>query len=171
MKLYKITFLLFLCMSLISLQTAQAQEARLIGTYGDWSAYVFTEAGNKVCFMASQPVKDVGDYTQRGDIFALITHRPGEGTRNVFSYIAGYTYQDGSDVNISVNGKNFVLFTQDDTAWTPDATSDNNLSEAIRKGSNLTVKGTSSRGTRTTDTYSLKGSGKAHEVISKECGI
>lgn len=148
---------------------AQAAEPRLMGTYGDWLAYVFIENGNKVCYMASKPKKDEGKYSRRGDIFALVTHRPSEGTKDVFSYIAGYDYKVGSDVTVEVDGQNFVLFTQDDTAWTPDADTDKRLADALRKGSKMIVRGTSSRGTATKDTFGLKGSSAAHEKITQEC--
>ncbi|MCI5060902.1 MAG: invasion associated locus B family protein [Alphaproteobacteria bacterium] len=150
---------------------ALASEPRLLGTHGDWAAYGFTEGGNKVCYMASQPKTAVGNYTQRGDIFALITHRPAEKTRDVFSYITGYPYKPGSEVTIDIDGRKFKLFTQDDTAWTPDAASDSALARAIQAGSKMIVKGTSKRGTLTTDTFSLKGSGKAYAMVSKECGL
>ena len=149
---------------------ARADEPRELGRFGDWAAYVFTEEGNKVCYMASQPKKDEGGYTRRGEIFALITHRPAEGSKNVFSYIAGYPYKGGSDAVISIDNDKFTLFTQDDTAWAPDAATDNKISEAMRKGSKMTLKGTSSRGTATTDTFSLKGSSAAQDAINKECG-
>lgn len=165
----KIFSILVLCLMVIA-GSAHASEPRLVGTFGDWSAYVFTENGNKVCYMASQPKSDVGNYTKRGDIFALITHRPAEKTKDVFSYIAGYPYKSESEVTILVNGRTFKLFTQDETAWTPDAESDTALGLAIRKGSKMVVKGTSKRGTLTTDTYSLKGSGDAYKKISQECG-
>jgi invasion protein IalB len=151
--------------------TAMAQTPTLIGNYGDWAAYSFTENGNKVCYMVSQPTKAQGNYTKRGDIFALVTHRPGENTKNVFSYITGYTYKEGSDVTVEVNGERFTLFTQKDMAWTPDQASDNRLADSIRKGSNMVVKGTSSRGTVTTDTFSLKGSSGAHDAINQACGV
>lgn len=162
-------FFSLLSLLLIISFSAQAGEPRLIGTYGDWSAYVFDENGSKVCYMASQPVKAEGDYTKRGEIFALVTHRPAEGTRNVFSYITGYTYKSGSDVVLTADGKRFVLFTQEDTAWAPDAEMDSSIAKAIKAGSKMVVKGTSSRGTETTDTFSLKGSSSAHDAISKEC--
>jgi len=150
---------------------AMADEPRLIETSGDWSAYVFMEDGKKVCYMASQPKKAEGDYTRRGDIFALITHRPGENTKDVFSYITGYSYKPGSDVTVTIDSDKFTLFSQDDTAWASDASTDGKISQAIRKGSKMVIKGVSSRGTQTTDTFSLKGSGAAHSAISKECGI
>lgn len=155
----------------LGISEAKASEPRLIATYDDWAAYMFVEGGNKVCYMASQPQKAQGDYTSRGKIYALITHRPAEGTRDVFSYITGYPYKTGSDVSITIGGSRFTLFTQDDTAWAPDSAADRQITDSIRRGSNMVVKGTSRRGTLTTDTFSLKGSGKAYERITKECGL
>lgn len=154
-----------------SVQNTNASEPRLIGTFGDWVAYSFTENGNKVCYMASQPKTAVGNYTQRGDIFALVTHRPAEKTIDVFSYITGYPYKPGSEVTINVNGGTYKLFTQDDTAWAADAAADRSLARAIQAGSKMIVKGTSKRGTLTTDTFGLSGSGKAYKKISEECRI
>lgn len=154
---------------LLAASQVQAGEPRLMGTYGDWLAYVFVEDGSKVCYMASKPQKAEGNYTRRGEIFALVTHRPAEGTKNVFSYITGYDYKTGSDATLEVDGKRFVLFTQDNTAWAPDAETDNQIAQAIRKGSKMVVKGKSTRGTDTKDTFSLKGSSAAHDKITAEC--
>lgn len=144
-------------------------DPKLIGDYGSWSAYSLVESGNKVCYMVSEPEKHEGNYARRGDIYALITHRPAEGTKNVFSYIAGYPYKPGSDATLNVGNQRFSLFTQDETAWAPDVETDNKIADAIKRGSKLIVKGTSSRGTLTTDTYSLSGSSAAFEAITKEC--
>ncbi|MEM9469949.1 MAG: invasion associated locus B family protein [Pseudomonadota bacterium] len=165
------TLISLLTLSAFLVTGSQAAEPRLLGTHGDWTAYTFKENGKTVCYMASQPQKAEGNYTKRGDIYALVTHRPSEKTRDVFSYITGYPYKAGSEVTIKANGRTFKLFTQDDTAWTPDANTDRSLAESIRKGSSMVVKGTSKRGTLTTDTFSLKGSGKAYEAITKTCGL
>ena len=148
-----------------------AAEPRQVGKFGDWTSYVLAENNNKVCYMVSKPVKAKGKYTNRGEIFALITHRPSENTKDVFSYITGYTYKQGSDATITIDSKRYMLFTQDDTAWAPDASADARLAKAIQKGSKMVVRGTSRYGTLTTDTYSLKGSGSAYKAISKECGL
>ena len=148
---------------------AQSGEPRLLGKYGDWSAYMFIENGSKVCYMISQPQTAQGNYSKRGKIYALVTHRPAEGSRDVFSYITGYSYKAGSDSSLEVDGSDYTLFTQDETAWAPDAESDRAIARAIRDGSRMIVKGTSSRGTATTDTFSLKGSSRAYKRISTEC--
>ncbi len=169
----KILILSFLSLGMMAFTpfNASAASPKQIGKYGDWTSYYLSEGGSKVCYMVSKPVKAQGKYTNRGEIFALITHRPSENTKDVFSYITGYTYKVGSDATVTIDGKRYILFTQDDTAWAPDANADTKLAKAIRAGSKMVVKGTSSRGTLTTDTYSLKGSGAAYKAISKECGI
>lgn len=148
---------------------ARSGEPRLLAKYGDWSAYMFIENGSKVCYMISQPKTAQGNYSKRGKIYALITHRPAEGSRDVFSYIAGYSYKAGSDATLDVDETEYNLFTQDETAWAPDAESDRAISRAVRDGARMVIKGTSSRGTLTTDTFSLKGSSKAYQRISDEC--
>lgn len=150
---------------------AGAAEPRMIGEFNDWNAYVFWEDGQKVCFMASRPTSAKGNYTRRGDIFALITHRPAESAKNVISFEQGYPLKVGSTVSAKIGSKTFKLFTKGENAWTPDAATDDEMTRAIKEGSRMIVKGTSTRGTLTTDTYSLSGSMAAYDAITKECGV
>lgn len=170
--MYRILFLsAFILATPFLASAAQASDPKPIGTFGKWVAYTFKEDGKKVCYMAGKPVKSEGNYKKRGDIYALITHRPSEGSKNVFSYITGYTYKPTSDAIASIDAQKFALFTQGNTAWAPDAQTDNRLAKAIQKGSEMVVTGTSSRGTKTTDTFDLKGSTAAYRAISKACGL
>lgn len=150
---------------------AQANDPKLISTHGDWSVFTFDEDGSKVCFTASQPTSSKGNYKRRGDAFALITHRPAENSYDVVSIVAGYTYKTGSSVKSTANGRTFEMFTQGDTAWANDDASDRALAKALQRGSKLVVKGTSSRGTDTTDTYSLKGATAAYKAMSRACNV
>ena len=162
----------FLAMAvvLVAPTSAHADEPRLISSHNDWNAFTFMEDGKKVCFMATQPQKAQGKYSKRGEVFALVTHRPGDSSFDVVSFVAGYTFQKGSDVTVKVDGRKFTLFTQSDTAWTPDNATDRSLTEAIKNGVKMVVEGRSTRGTLTTDTYSLSGSTAAYNAISKACG-
>jgi invasion protein IalB len=166
-----LSFTITLAALLFSPVCAQASDPQEIGKYGDWGVYVFQENGNKVCYIAARAQKTEGNYTRRGKEYALITHRPSEGTKNVFSYISGYSYKEESKVTVTIGKDTFKLFTQGETAWAPDEALDTRLAEALRKGNKMIIKGTSSRGTLTTDTYSLKGSGAAHDASKRECGI
>ncbi len=150
---------------------AQAQGIQRIGDYGDWSAFQFSEDGNPACYMSSEPTKATGNYKRRGDVFAIVTHRPAEKRIGEVSIIAGYVYKKDSPVAVAIGTQGFELFTQDDGAWALDAATDKKLVQAMRKGNRMVVEGTSSRGTLTTDTYSLKGFTKAYRAIGKACGL
>ncbi len=150
---------------------SQAQGVKRIGDYGAWSSFQFSEDGKAACYMASQPKKAVGDYKKRGDVYAIVAHRPAEDRRDEVSVVAGYTYKKDSWVEVTIGAKTFQLFTQDDGAWAPDAGTDKKLVQAMRKGRNMMVTGTSARGTLTTDTYSLKGFTKAYLAIATACGL
>lgn len=163
---------IFLCLIAIMLAPfpALAGEPRLIKTDGQWNSYVVLEGGKAAaCYMASKPVSSKGKYAKRGAAYAIITHRPPDRTKNVFNYQAGYTYKPGSDVTVEIDGVKFMLYTSADTAWAQDSDTDNKLAKAISSGKSMTVRGMSSKGTETTDTISLDGSGAAYERITGEC--
>lgn len=148
---------------------AMAADLTPLGTFGSWKTFSYTENGSKTCFMSATPTKAEGKYTKRGEIFAMITHRPGEHAMDVFSYLAGYSYKDKAEVSISIDGKKYILYGQGENAWTPSDDQDKTLAQAIQKGSTMVVEGQSARGTKTKDTFSLSGSGSAYDAISKAC--
>lgn len=164
LSLLSVSFLLF------APSSAQAAQPRLLDIYGDWSAHTYVEDGKKVCFMSSRPTQSEGKYSRRGEIFAYVTHRPAENSKNVFSFVTGYDYKSGSDVKLSFGNKTVTLFTQSDKAWAVDEKTDALITDLIKRKNTFVVRGTSSRGTQTKDTFSLKGSTKAYARISKECG-
>ena len=144
-----------------------AQTIERLGDFQDWSAFKFKESGKDACYIASQPTKQEGKYSKRGDIYALVTHRPAEGRRDEVSFVAGYTYKPESAVEVTIGSTTQKLFTQDDSAWAVDKETDVALVRSMIRGNNMVVQGTSSRGTLTTDTYSLKGFTAAYKAIGK----
>lgn len=175
------TFRLLLCVTALLplMATAiptpgQAADTKTLGLFGPWTAYSFTENGKQVCYMAARPQKAEGNFASRGDIYALITHRPAQKSLNVFSIVAGYLYSTDSEdlVQVSIGKRSFKLFTQGERAWTQDDKTDQALTEAIRKGgAEMVVRGKSIRNAETTDTYALTGAAKALEAIDSACGI
>jgi hypothetical protein len=101
----------------------------------------------------------------------MITHRPGENATNVVSFEAGYPFKEGTEVELTIGGKKFSLFTDKDTAWAPDAATDKAVTEALAKAKRAVVKGTSSRGTATVDIYTLGGLPQALAAIDKTCNV
>ena len=76
----------------MSLIAALPVHADFLGKFGDWEAHARSDGGTKVCYAASVPQKSTGDYTKRGDIFLLVSHRPADKMFGFVSLEAGYTY-------------------------------------------------------------------------------
>ncbi|MCG8557168.1 MAG: invasion associated locus B family protein [Proteobacteria bacterium] len=150
---------------------AAAQAIERLSDHRDWSAFRYKQDGETVCYMASSPKKAEGDYTSRGDVFALVTHRPASNRVGEVSIVAGYTYKADSTVRVKIGARTWDLFTEGGNAWALTTEEDKAIVKAMRAGSSMVVKGTSSRGTLTTDTYSLLGFTKAHSAITKACGL
>lgn len=143
----------------------------LLGKHGDWEAFTEVEDGKMACYMGAVPDKSRGKYTTRGRTFMLITHRPAEKSKNVISVQAGYTFKKGSEVEVAIGSTSYKLFTDGRWAFAPDAAADNALVASMIRGATMVVKGVSSRGTETTDTYSLSGFTAAHQAISRACKV
>jgi hypothetical protein len=150
---------------------AAAQTLQRIGDFTDWSAFKAQENGQPVCFIASRPKTDEGDYTNRGDIYAMVAQRPSEQRLDEATFIAGYTYREESSVTVAIGDREFTLFTQDDSAWAPDDSTNDSLVQAMINGLEMVVRGTSSRGTATRDTYSLRGFTAAYRASRDACGL
>ena len=160
-----------LLLSMIFSCGAIASDIEVLGSFDNWSAYSFNDGQDRVCYMASQPTKSQGKYSRRDDVFLIVTHRPNDKSFNVVNVVAGYTYKSTSKPQLTIDkNKAIELKRHEDTAWAKDATTDEMLIAQMKKGSNAVLLGTSARGTKTTDTFSLKGFSKAYEAIDKACG-
>ncbi len=143
--------------------SAMAASPQLIGNYGKWSAY----KADGVCFAACQPEKSEGNYTSRGDTFLMVSHRPKENVKDEISTIMGYAINTNAPAEILIDDKTkYELQTTPEAAF---AKEDTKVATSMKKGMKLIIHATSSRGTLTTDTYTLKGFTKANEAAQKAC--
>jgi len=169
MRIVNLMVLTSALIAMLVTSSGYAQDVTALGRHGDWIAYTYQENGQPVCYMTSAPTKSEGDYTRRGDVQMLITHRPGREAFDVISIVAGYEYMRDGEVTVSVGGVNFELFTNGDRAWARDSEADQEMTQAMIKGYTATVSGRSARGTLTTDTFSLVGFTAAHDAIDSAC--
>ena len=137
----------------------------------DWGAYRYDNDGSRICFVSSVPTKSKGKYDpdNRGDIRVFVSHGPGKAERDVVQVIAGYRYKAQSDVTLSIYGKSFKLFTLEDRAYAESEEDDDAMITAMKRGTKMSIVGMSSRGTVTTDSYSLAGFTKTKSIIDKTC--
>ncbi|MBV9523619.1 MAG: hypothetical protein JO010_12535 [Alphaproteobacteria bacterium] len=148
-----------------------AGQPKRIGDAQGWMAYTAPEKGGQICYLVGQPTKSEPANAKRDPVHVLVTHNTAEKSANVVSFVAGYAYKDGSDAELEIGGKKFDLFTKGDTAWARDAATDKAIVDTLLKGKQAVLKGSSVRGTATTDTYALAGFAQAIGQIDKACNV
>lgn len=151
---------------------AQADEQpTLVQQFGDWGVYTGVNAGSKVCFALSQPVSAETDPPNRarGQIYMFVSTRPADNVRNEVSIIIGYPFRQDSEAIAEIGNTKFIMQTQGDNAWLQNPAEEGQLVDAMRRGANMVITGVSSRGTTTTDRYSLSGISAALDRIGQEC--
>ncbi|MHA1598652.1 MAG: invasion associated locus B family protein [Alphaproteobacteria bacterium] len=159
-----------LALFLLATTPASAQQKGLIDVFANWSAFAIKESGQPVCYIGSEPNKQQGKYNKRGDTYVLVTLRPSDKkTPGVVSLTAGYTYKKNSDVYADIGKNRFKMFGRDGTAWAYKDADDAAMIVAMKRGATLIVNGISSRGTKTTDTYSLTGFTAAYNAARAAC--
>jgi len=146
-------------------------QPKLLGQYGDWGAYTANPSGKKVCFALAKPANTstAPPNRPRDPAWMFVSSRPAEKVKDEVSVIFGYGLKPNSDANIEIAGGSYAMYTQADGAWVKNAAEEPKLIETMRKGQELTVKGTSAKGTLSTDVYSLKGLSLALDKLGQEC--
>jgi len=150
---------------------AGGAEPTLIGQYGTWGAYTAMPNGKKVCFALAKPAssKTNPPNRPRDPAYAFVSTRPAEKVTNEVSVMIGYTLKPGSESTLEVGGASFAMYTQGDGLWIKNAAEEERMVDAMRKASDVVVKGVSAKGTETTDSFSLKGLAQALDRLAQDC--
>ena len=164
-----------LCILLFGVGALNAQDAstNVASTQADW--VVFVEESPKECWAASQPIETINKRdgrmvsVKRSDILLFVSYIPGSGIKGQISFTGGYPFDDGSNVDVNIDGARYQMFTNGEWAWAPTDEVDKKMIQAMKRGAKATLTGRSSRGTKTEDTFSLKGFTAAVEDASKRC--
>ncbi|MBI5263921.1 MAG: Invasion associated locus B family protein [Bradyrhizobium sp.] len=150
---------------------AGGAEPTLIGQFGTWGAYAASPNGKRVCFALAKPSssKTNPPNRPRDPAYAFVSTRPAEKVANEVSVMIGYMLKPGSESTLEVGGASFAMYTQGDGLWIKNAAEEERMVDAMRRSSDLVVKGISAKGTETTDTFSLKGLSQALDRIAQDC--
>jgi hypothetical protein len=148
-----------------------AAKPTLLGQYGDWGAYTASPDGKKICFAIAKPAtaETKPPDRPRNQPYMFISTRPADKVTNEVSVIVGYPFKTSSEASAEVGSTTFALYTQGDGAWIKNASEEAHMVDTMRQGENAVVHGMSSRGTQSTDTYSLKGLSEALDRVAQEC--
>jgi invasion protein IalB len=163
---------------LSSVAGAQAQQRQAgrtggnafeIARVGAWSVLTTGEGRAKTCFIMTQPAERLPKGLSRDPAHIYVTMRQGEATKHEFSVITGYPLKQGSEAQIAIGTVGFSAIGQNSNVWLKNPAEEPRFIGELRRGSSLTIKGTSQRGNDTTDRYTLTGFGAALERAQKEC--
>lgn len=146
-----------LVLTLAAVGTASAQTPNRIQQFKAWGAYSYKSGNSNVCYVLSVPTKKEPASVDHGDIFFIVTQRPGQNISYEPQVMVGYPLQANSKVTVTVDNKNFVMFTKEKAAWVENAAEEPALIAAMKSGTNLRVSAVSGRGTKTTYEYQLQG--------------
>lgn len=148
---------------------AQGQSVRLLGDFRDWSAYATSDSAGKVCFAVSKPKTTTPAVDGLGPAFFYITHRPSENIRHELNLVSGYTFGPGSAAEITVGSQRFDLFTDADAAWLENTALSSDVAGYLRAGSTMSIEGTTDKGIKVSQDFSLSGVTAASRAIDNEC--
>ncbi len=161
--------------AMAQVEESPRESENLVAVHEDW--YVFEETSpTKYCWTASQPEESVHTRdgrivsVRRGAILLYISFIPERNVTGEISFQSGYPFRDGTAVTVDIDGQEFKLFTLGGMAWTNSDQDNRKMVQALKRGKEAVVVGVSSRGTVTTDTFSLMGVTAAVEDAQKRCG-
>jgi hypothetical protein len=152
---------------------AQDESTNRVGANTDWS--VFVEGDPQECWAVSQPKETVNTRdgrvvaVRRGDILMFVTWRPSANVNGEVAFTGGYPFAEGSTVSLDVSGTKFELPVDGEWAYPATPEDDAKIVDAMKQGANAVLVARSSRGTVTTDTFSLLGFSASIEDAAKRC--
>jgi invasion protein IalB len=150
---------------LTSVGVASAQSPTRIQQFNAWGAYSYKSGNSTVCYVLSIPTAKEPASVDHGDIFFIVSQRPGQNISYEPQAMMGYPLKEGSKVNVNIDGRNFVMFVKGNSAWVENAAEEPALVNAMRSGRDMKVQATSRRGTGTNYSYSLSGISAALKQI------
>ena len=153
---------------------AQEQSTNRVAAKTDWS--VFVEDNPTECWGVSTPKEVVNTRdgrvvaVNRGQTLLMVFYRPAAEAKGQVAFTGGYPFASGSTVTMDISGDTYELFTEGEWAWPATTADDAKIIAAMKRGADAKLIGRSSRGTQTSDSFSLLGFTAAVEDAAKRCG-
>ena len=118
------------------------------------------------CFIQSLPIKtEIPEGKTRGT-YGILVYSMNKSPDLIVQITAGFNYKSSSSITVKIDSGEHDFYTDGDTAWAKD---DKKVIFAMRKGLDLITVGISSKGTKVTDIYSLKGFTAAVNKLLDTC--
>jgi len=162
-----------LCLGLA--RPAAADPANLLGVFGNWSAFTSGTGSSLTCYALSKPRATRPAGTKRSAIYLMVSDWPSRKVKSEPQIIYGYQGKEGAAAALGVGSDRFAFFIRNNgkegSAWLQQLSENNRLIAAMQDGVSAVASGTSSRGTKTSDTYSLTGFNDAMAKVHAACDM
>jgi hypothetical protein len=152
---------------------AAAEPANLLGVFGNWSAYSSGSGSSLTCYALSKPRASRPTTAKRSSIYLMISDWPARKVKAEPQVVYGYQAKEGGVAAVGVGPDKFTFFIRnsgkDGSAWLQQLNDNPRLITAMQSGVSAVASGVSSKGTKTSDTYSLSGFNDALTKIHAVC--
>ena len=154
---------------------AAAEPANLLGVFGNWSAYTTGTGSSLTCYALSKPRASRPAGTKRASVYLMISDWPSRKVKAEPQIVYGYQGKENGAAALGVGADKFPFFIRnngkDGSAWLQQLNDNNRLIDAMHNGVSAVASGVSSKGTKTSDTYSLSGFNDAIAKIHAACNM
>jgi hypothetical protein len=152
-----------------------AEAATLLGAFSNWSAYSTGTGSDMVCYALSTPRASQPRGAKRDAVYVMVSDYPDRKMKAEPQIVPGFAYKAGAPASLAVGPDKFTFFTRNDgsagKAWLQSLNDGQRLVDSMKGGVSAVALGTSAKGTRAVDTYSLAGFDEALAKIHSACGM
>jgi hypothetical protein len=154
---------------------AAAEPANLLGVFGNWSAFSSGSGSSLTCYALSKPRATRPAGAKRGAIYLMVSDWPSRKVKAEPQVVYGYQAKEGAAAALAVGSDKFSFFIRnngkDGSSWLQQLNDNGKLIDAMQTGVSAVASGTSARGTKTSDTYSLAGFNDAMAKVHAACNM
>lgn len=135
---------------------AAAATATPLGQFGSWTAAAFGEGEARSCYILATPASAEPASLRHGEVYFFVKEaETPQATES--SLQAGYDFEDGSEVTVTIGDETFRMITKGSHAWLRRIEREPELLAAMRAGRVMALEARSARGNATSYEFSLAG--------------
>lgn len=140
----------------------------VVRQYSDWVVFTEDIGGERLCYAATQATDKAPKSAEHGDVWFYVSNWRSGKARNQPSLKVGYELRGDLPGKAKIGRADWTLFGIGREAFAQDS-DDPALVRQLKRGSELRVEATSTRNTRVTYHFSLKGSASAIDRAAGAC--
>jgi hypothetical protein len=163
----------FAALGLCLAAPAAAEPANMLGVFGSWAAYSSGSGSSLTCYALSKPRATQPKSAKRSAIYLMISDWPARKVKAEPQIVYGYQAKENGAAALGVGQDRFTFFIRnsgkDGAAWLQQLNDNPRLISSMQGGVSAVAIGTSTKGTKTSDTYSLSGFNDALAKIHAVC--